>query len=148
MAGKKASEAQWPSDETKALVNGPNFAHLATLMPDGSPQADPVWVHLEGENIVIGSSTGTLKCRNAQRDPRIALSIVAMENPYLEAQFRGRIVEQRPDPDFTTMDRISRKYTGRAFPFRQAPEQRVVMVIAVEWSRTARLPLTHAPANG
>ena len=59
MAGKKASEAQPLSDETKVLVSGPNFAHLATLMPDGSPQADPVWVHLEGENIVIGSSAGT-----------------------------------------------------------------------------------------
>jgi hypothetical protein len=27
------------SNETKALLDGPNFAHLATLMPDGSPQS-------------------------------------------------------------------------------------------------------------
>jgi len=96
---------------------------------------------------VIGSSASTLKCRNAKRDPRVALSIIAMDNPYLEAQFRGRVVEQRPDPDFVTMDRISRKYTGRAFSFRKSP-QRVVTVIAVEWSRIAKLPLTHAPTNG
>jgi hypothetical protein len=44
------------------------------------------------------------------------------------------------------MDRISRKYTGQAFPFRQSP-QRIVMVIEVEWARTAKLPLTHAPGK-
>jgi hypothetical protein len=32
------------SDEIKALLDAPNFAHLATLMPDGSPQSVPIWV--------------------------------------------------------------------------------------------------------
>ena len=32
------------SNEVRALLDGPNFAHLATLMPDGSPQSVPVWV--------------------------------------------------------------------------------------------------------
>jgi hypothetical protein len=27
--------------EVKKLLDGPNFAHLATLMPDGSPQSVP-----------------------------------------------------------------------------------------------------------
>ena len=144
MSGNNPGDDRKLSDDAKALIRGANFAHLATLMPDGSPQADPVWVDLEGENIVIGSSAGTLKCRNAKRDPRVALSVVSTDNPYLEAQFRGRVAEIRPDPDFATMDRISRKYTGLAFPFRQSP-QRIVMVIEVEWSRTAKLPLTHTP---
>ncbi len=146
MVEKKASYAHRLSNEAKTMIRGANFAHLATLMPDGSPQVDPVWVDLEGEHIVIGSSASTLKCRNAKRDSRVALSIVATDNPYVEAQFRGRIIEQRPDPNFETIDRLSRKYTGRAFPFRQTPQKRVVMVIAVQWSRTADFPLTHAPA--
>ena len=148
MHPRQASDDHRLSDQAKALIAGANFAHLATLMPDGSPQADPVWVDLEGDNIVIGSSARTLKCRNAKRDPRVALSIAAMDNPYAEAQFRGRVIEQRPDPDFATIDRLARKYTGRPFPFRQAPQNRVVLVIRVERSRTAELSLTHAPANG
>jgi hypothetical protein len=35
------------SDDIKSLVDGFNFAHLATLMPDGSPQSVPVWVGRE-----------------------------------------------------------------------------------------------------
>ena len=31
------------SDDVKALIRSANFAHLATLMPDGSPQSAPVW---------------------------------------------------------------------------------------------------------
>ncbi|HME97687.1 MAG TPA: pyridoxamine 5'-phosphate oxidase family protein, partial [Methylomirabilota bacterium] len=36
------------SDDVKQLLDGPNFAHLATLMSDGSPQSAPVWVTREG----------------------------------------------------------------------------------------------------
>ena len=36
------------STEAKALIDRPNFAHLATLMSDGSPHSVPVWVGREG----------------------------------------------------------------------------------------------------
>jgi nitroimidazol reductase NimA-like FMN-containing flavoprotein (pyridoxamine 5'-phosphate oxidase superfamily) len=39
------------SNEIKALVDGPNFAHLATLMPDGSPQSVPISVGREGDTM-------------------------------------------------------------------------------------------------
>jgi len=41
------------SNEIRALLDGPNFAHLATVMPDGSPQSVPVWVGREGDRIQI-----------------------------------------------------------------------------------------------
>ena len=133
------------SDEIKALVRGANFAHLATLMSDGSPQVAPVWVDLEGESIVVCTGEGSLKAKNTRRDARVALSIIAMDNPYREAQIRGRVVERRPDADFGIMDRISHKYTGKPFPFRDRPAERVVLVVAVERARYTVLPLVHAP---
>ena len=48
--------------------------------------------------------------------------------------------------DFKIMDRISRKYTGKDFPMRDNPAQRVVLVIEVERVRFVRLPFTHTPA--
>ena len=39
------------SQDVKQLIDGPNFAHLATLMADGSPQSVPVWVGREGDRI-------------------------------------------------------------------------------------------------
>ena len=68
-----------------------------------------------------------------------------MDNPYKEAQFRGRIIEQRHDRDFAVIDRISRKYTGKPFPFREKPAERVVLVIAVERVRYLALPFVHSP---
>jgi PPOX class probable F420-dependent enzyme len=134
------------SDEIKALVRGANFAHLATLMRDGAPQVDPVWVDLEGDTIVVCTSTHSLKAKNTKRDARVGLSVIAMDNPYEEAQLRGRVVEQRPDPDCTVIDRVSRKYTGQPFPWRDKPAERLVLVIAVERERYATLPFVHAPA--
>jgi len=134
------------SDEIKTLIRGANFAHFATLMTDGSPQAAPVWVDLEGDSILVCTGEGSLKAKNTRRDPRVGLSIIGMDNPYKEAQLRGRIVERRPDPEFKTMDRIARKYTGRPFPFRDTPTQRVVLVMQVDRARYAVLPFVHAPA--
>ena len=134
------------SDDVKTLIRGANFAHLATLMPDGSPQAAPVWVDLEGDHILIATGEGSLKARNTRRDGRVALSMVAFDNPYVEAQLRGRVAERRKDADFAIIDRLSRKYTGKEFPMRQNPEQRVVLVIEVERARFAKLPFTHTPA--
>ena len=134
------------ADDVKALIRSANFAHLATLMPDGSPQSVPVWVDLEGDRILIAAGEGSLKAKNTRRDGRVALSVVAFDNPYVEAQLRGRVAERWKDADFKIIDRISRKYTGKEFPMRQNPEQRVVLVIEVERARFAKLPFTHSPA--
>jgi PPOX class probable F420-dependent enzyme len=132
-------------DDAKRLLERPNFAHLATLMADGSPQSVPVWVGVEGEHILICTGDQSLKSRNTLRDNRVALSVVDLQNPYEEAQIRGRVVEHRPDRDFKDMDRISHKYTGKPFPFRN-PEGRVTLVIEVDKVRYAKLPFEHTPA--
>ena len=132
------------TDEIRKLLDRPNFAHLATLMADGSPQSVPVWIAREGDRILIGTGEGSLKARNTRRDARVALSIVDMDDPYAEAQLRGRVVERRPDGDFRSMDVISHKYTGRPFPFRN-PEGRVVLVVEVDKARYTKLPFKHTP---
>ena len=134
------------SDEIKALLDRPNFAHLGTLMPDGSPQSAPVWVGRDGDRILIGTGEGSLRAKNSRRDPRVSLSVVDMDDPYCEAQLRGRVVERRPDGDLTGMDAISRKYTGQPFPWRN-PEGRVLLVIEVERARYHQLPFKHTPGK-
>jgi hypothetical protein len=68
-----------------------------------------------------------------------------MNNPYEEAQMRGRVVERRSDPQLTVMDPISIKYTGKPFPFRN-PEGRVALIIEVDKVRHTKLPFEHTPA--
>jgi PPOX class probable F420-dependent enzyme len=132
------------SPEVRTLVDRPNFAHMATLMADGSPQSVPVWVAREGDRLVVCTSEASLKGRNTRRDPRVALSIVDHDNPYEEVQIRGRVVERRPDPDLRIMDPVSHKYIGKAFPMRH-PEGRVALVIEVDRARYLKLPFTHTP---
>jgi len=134
------------SEEIKQLFDRPNFVHLATLMPDGSPQSVPVWVGREGDRVVICTGESSLKAKNTRRDPRVALSVVDLDDPYREAQLRGRVIERRPDHDFKIMDPISHKYTGKPFPFRN-PEGRVALVIEVEKARFTKLPFEHTPPD-
>lgn len=131
--------------EIRALLDGPNYAHLATLMRDGSPHVATVWVAREGDRILTGISGGSLKGRNTRRDPRVALTIVDSRDPYSMAQIRGRVVEWRPDPDLAAKDAMSMKYVGTPFPWR-AFDDRLLLVIEADRARYTKIPFTHAPA--
>jgi PPOX class probable F420-dependent enzyme len=132
------------SPDTKKLIDRPNFAHLATLMPDGSPLSTPVWVGREGDHIVICTGENSLKGKNTRRDPRVAFSVVDFHNPYEEVQIRGRVIERRPDPDLKILDSISHKYVGKPFPMR-GPEARVALIVEVDKVRYMKLPFQHTP---
>ena len=84
------------SDEIRQLLDRPNFAHLATLMPDGSPQSVPVWIGREGDRIIVCTGENSLKGKNTRRDPRVALSIVDFDNPYVEAQIEDELSSAGP----------------------------------------------------
>src|SRR2546428_794724 len=58
------------SDEVKKLLDGPNFAHLATLMTHGSPPIRPVWGGREADPILIATRESSLQARNTRRDAR------------------------------------------------------------------------------
>ena len=130
--------------EIRELLDRPNFFHLTTLMPDGSPTSTPVWGGVEGDHIIICTGEGSLKAKNVRRDPRVSISVVDFDNPYEEAQIRGRVIEIRDDSSFRIMDAISHKYTGKPFPMRD-PKGRTVLVIAVEKARYTKLPFQHTP---
>ena len=121
------------SPGVKKLFEEPNFAHMATLMPDGSPQVTPVWVELDGERIIVNTAEGRIKPRNVRRDPRVAISITNRENHYQAAYIRGRVVELRHEGADDSIDRLAKKYIGQdRYPWRRPGEQRVLMVIEPE----------------
>lgn len=128
-----------------ALLRRPNFAHLATIRPDGSPKLDPIWLDVVDEQtVVMATGRTSLKTQNALRDPRVAISVVDYDNPYEEVQLRGTAVVE-PDADMAVMDRISHKYIGAPFPMRDDLENRVVLVVTVTHCRYAKLGFEHTP---
>jgi PPOX class probable F420-dependent enzyme len=121
------------SEGVKKLFLEPNFAHLATLMPDGSPQVTPVWVDLEDGRILVNTAEGRAKPRNVRRDPRVAISITKQDNPYASAYIRGRVVEMRSEGADDLIDKLAKKYIGQdRYPWRQPGEQRLILVIEPE----------------
>jgi PPOX class probable F420-dependent enzyme len=132
------------SEEARALLDGANFAHLATLQPDGSPKVEPVWVGRDGDRIVIATDHRSIKGKNIDRDPRVALSITDFDNPYEQLLIRGRVVEARDDSELAMIDRLSQKYIGGPFPRRKWPS-RVAYYIEADVARYYLSPLKHTP---
>ena len=128
----------------RELLGAPHYVHLTTLRADGSPRNWVVWVGLEDDHILVCTSEATWKAKDMRRDPRVALSVTDISNPYRMAAIQGRVIEVRPDEDCRYMDQLSIKYTGQPFP-RRGPE-RVCFVIAVEKAAQLTLHFTHNPA--
>jgi PPOX class probable F420-dependent enzyme len=130
-------------DDVRELFAGPNYAHLATLLPDGSPHSVPIWAGIEGERIAFFTQTRSRKARNLARDPRVAVSVTDHANPYRSAWARGRVAETLEGDDaLAVIDRLSNKYTGADFPMRSG----IVFLIEPERSGTMTLPFRHEPA--
>lgn len=130
--------------DARRLLDAPNFASLATLMPDGSPKVEPVWVGREDDFVLVATDARGVKGRNIAGDTRVALSITDYQNPYEQLLIRGRVVETRSDDDLVVLDRLSEQYLGRPFP-RRKWSSRVVYVIAADVARYYRSPLEHTP---
>jgi len=120
------------SADVRRLLDRPNYAHLATLLPDGAPHAVPVWIDREEENVVILTGPGSRKARNVERDPRVAISLIDVDQPYASVLIRGRVVEWiEGDRGWEIIDRISRKYTGQPYSPRT---DRIILLIKPDYA--------------
>jgi len=117
----------------KDILLGKNFAHIATLMPDGSPQVTPVWIDFDGEYVVFNTADGRQKARNLDRDGRVAISVHDQANPYRYLQIRGVVASKTTDGADAHIDALAKKYLGQEqYPMRSAAEQRVIYRVRPE----------------
>jgi PPOX class probable F420-dependent enzyme len=117
-------------DGFKDILNKPGYAHLATLMKDGSPQVTPVWYDFDGTHIRINTAKGRLKDKNMRRDKQVALSIQDPDNPYRYLAIRGDIDEITENGADAHIDSLAKKYLGKdRYPFRAPGEVRVIYKI-------------------
>jgi len=117
----------------RRVLDGTPIAHLATVQPDGSPHATPVYVGTRGEHIVLFTGPNKRKARNLRRDPRLALSIAPPDNPFEPIAIRGLVVDWiEGDSAWPIIDRIVAKYVDMAYP---RDEPRVVAVVVADRQR-------------
>lgn len=125
-----------PDNFKDLLTSNKVFAHLGTVMADGTPQVTPVWFDYDGGVLRVNSAKGRVKDRNMRANPNVALSLLDPDNGYRYIQLRGKvtgITEQGADAH---IDALAQKYLGKDYPFRQEGEVRVTYVIAIEHVNT------------
>ena len=113
--------------EKKAL------AHLATVMPDGSPQNTPVWFDFADGKIRVNSARGRVKVRNMKEGAKVALSIMDPDNSDRYVQLRGIVTRVTEDDAAAAhIDSLAHKYMGLdKNPYAKARDVRVMFEITV-----------------
>ena len=118
--------------DLKALASAENFAVLTTLMPDGQPQTQVMWIGADDDHLLINTEVHRAKYRNAVRDPRVTVTVWDAATPYRYIEARGRVVEEvRGDAARAHIDELSQKYSGTDYPAAITSE-RVILKVAAE----------------
>ena len=106
------------------------FAHLATVMPDGTPQVTPVWFDYKNGLVRVNTAKGRVKARNMPEGASVALSIMDPDNPYRYIQVRGRVRKATTDGADAHIDALAKKYLGKdTYPWRRPGEERLTLEI-------------------
>ncbi|MEU3459508.1 PPOX class F420-dependent oxidoreductase [Streptomyces sp. NPDC006733] len=113
-------------EETRKLLDGKNFATVATLNRDGGPQTSVVWIARDGDTVLFSTTAGRQKGRNLARDPRISLTVFDTENPYHAVDIRGT-VELIEDREKALPRELAHKYLDEEPP----PESEDVLRLIV-----------------
>ncbi len=114
----------------KAILAEPVFVHVALVRPDGTPHVTPVWVDIDGDNVVINTALGRSKARNIHKDSTVALSTFDAKNPYQAIAFQGKVIEVTEGGADVHIDFLAKKYLGLdIYPNRQPGERRIKIVI-------------------
>src|SRR3974377_151576 len=100
------------SEATLRLLDGPNYAVLATVNPDGTPQTSAMWVGRDGDDVLFSTVEGRVKHRNMLRDPRVSVTVIDSTDPENYVEFRGR-VSMTPDVGRQFDTQLSWKYEGK-----------------------------------
>jgi len=118
------------TEKAMKLIDGKNFASVATLMPDGSPQVAPVWIDRDEDIILLNAARSRQRTRNLSRDPRVAICIYDQNNPYSNVLIRGRVLEITEKGAESHIDKMNMKYHGKPkYPYHVPSDPRVLIKV-------------------
>jgi PPOX class probable F420-dependent enzyme len=119
------------SPASRAIFDKKVLAHVATLGPDGAPQVTPVWVMLDGDDIIINTALGRAKARNLASDSRVAVSLTDPDNQYAAIVVRGSVIGFTTEGADDVIDQLAKKYLDvDSYPMRREGEIRVTVRIS------------------
>ncbi len=105
--------AQIPESH-RDLIDGPYWAALTTLMPDGQPQTTPVWCNRDGDDVLINTMLGFRKEKNMRANPKVSLVVYDPQNPLHNVEIRGTVVEMTEVGAVEHDDTLAQLYLNKA----------------------------------
>ena len=115
------------NDQARALLDGKNFATVATVEPDGQPQLSPVWITHDGDDVLFSTTVGRRKHVNIERNDRVTVCVFDQEDPYSYAEIRGTAT-MTEEGGRELIDAFAKKYRGLdVYPWDQPDTVRVVV---------------------
>ena len=111
-------------EQFRDLLERPIIVTLVTIMPDGQPQASPVWFSYDGEHIWVNTARGRQKDKNMTERPRVTLLSVDPENPYRYLEVRGVIDGVDEAAGLDHINALSQRSRGIADYYSSNPQMR------------------------
>ncbi len=127
------------SPATRAIFDKRVIAHVASIGPDGGPYVSPVWVELDGDDIVLNTALGRMKARNLASDPRVAVSLTDPDDDEVCVIVLGTVVGFTTKGADEVIDHLAMKYTGSP-TFVDRKEGQVRVTVTIRPDRIARQP--------
>ncbi|UTF53326.1 PPOX class F420-dependent oxidoreductase [Natronosalvus rutilus] len=96
------------------LFERKTVAHLATIMPDGTPQVTPVWIDRDDDGyVIVNTARNRQKERNVRQNEKVGVSIPDPEDPYRYLSIRGEVEDVTADGAVEHIDKLTRRYFER-----------------------------------
>jgi PPOX class probable F420-dependent enzyme len=131
--------AETLSPAARALFAKNVIAHVASIDPEGVPHVTPVWVELDGDDLLINTAIGRAKTRNLASNPRVAVSLTDPDDPEICVAIRGTVVGFTTEGADDHDDRLGRKYMG-ADSVKIRPPGQVRVIVRIRPDRIAVQP--------
>ena len=114
-------------DSHRDLIDGPVYVQLATHLPSGAIQVNPVWCNYDGAYVLLNSARGRVKDKNMRANPHVTVLAMDPQNPYRWLEIRGLVEEVTEVGADEHIDELTRLYLKQSsYPFRQPGEVRVL----------------------
>jgi general stress protein 26 len=115
-------------DDMLDMFAEPAVGLVAYTTANGQIVSFPMWVDYDGGHLLISSPVGSKKGRSFRVRPQVGVAIVSTKTPWRWLSISGRVAEIRPDEGLALIDRMSQKYSGKAYE-RRTPREIFVIDI-------------------
>ncbi len=120
---KKDGQALLVPETYRDLFERPIVVALITLMPDGQPQATPIWADYDGMYVRVNSARGRQKDKNMQLGARVTILVIDPEDTGRWLEVRGKIAEVTEVGAVEHVNALNLKYEGHSDFFANKEEQ-------------------------